>query len=171
MGRTNEMNQFRRWAVITVGLCALTACTSTGSGGGQIAATDGNPIPVSFSWKSTDGGMSGTMNASLPNATYQGNFFQITRETRFEMLMPLWRDWRPGWHDWPYWGYRSMPYPSTHFYTYYSGKVLATLESENKTKMRCRFHLVDPSRGMRGGGEGECQLSDGKLIQANFTAS
>lgn len=165
------MNIIKSIASITLGVFIFSGCTTTGTGGGEIAATDGSQIPVSFSWKSTDGGITGTMNASLPTATFQGNFFQITRETRFDMLMPLWRDWRPGWHDWTYWGYRSLPYHSTHFYTYYSGKVLATLESENKTKMRCRFHLVDPSRGMRGGGEGECQLSDGKVIQANFRAS
>lgn len=145
-------------------LLALTACTTTGMGGGQIATAGGPELPVAFSWKSADGGISGSMTASLPGAQFQGRFFQITQHTRSEVLTPLWTHWRHGWYDWPYWG----SYPTTQFITHYSGKVVATLESNDQQRMRCRFHMVDPSQGMSGGGEGECQLSDGRAIKASF---
>jgi hypothetical protein len=53
------------------------------------------------------------------------------------------------------------------FVMHYSGKVVATLQSGDK-HMRCRFQLTQPSRGMGGGGEGECQLGQGGIIRANF---
>lgn len=150
-------------------LLALTACTSTGIGGGQLSGAGAPEAPVTFNWKSTDGGMSGTMTAALPDATFQGRFFQITGQTRREVLDPLWMHWHRGWYDWPYWGGPLQPpYPATQFITHYSGKVVATLESSSEQRMRCRFHLVEPSRGMSGGGEGQCQLSDGRVVQAVF---
>ena len=51
---------------------------------------------------------------------------------------------------------------------HYSGKVVATLEAPEQQRMRCRFHLVAPARGMSGGGEGQCQLSDGRALRASF---
>lgn len=147
----------------------LAACTTTGTGGGQVAVAGGQDQPVAFTWTSTDGGISGSMTAALPGQTFQGRFFQITKQTRSEVLAPLWVHWRHGWHDWPYWGHPfGAPYPTTQFITHYSGKVVATLESTGNQRMRCRFHMVDPVRGMSGGGEGQCQLSDGRTVQATF---
>ena len=150
--------------------CVLSACTTTGVGGGHISGQGGLENPVSFSWTSTDGGMTGSMTAALPEGVvFQGRFFQITRETRADMLMPLWHHWHNGWNDWPYWGGPyATPVPATQFITYYSGKVVATLESPDQQHMRCRFHLEGPSRGMSGGGEGECQLSQGRVVRAVF---
>jgi hypothetical protein len=31
--------------------------------------------------------------------------------------------------------------------------------------MRCRFTLDDPDRGLAGGGDGDCKLSDGSAIR------
>lgn len=149
----------------------LAACTSTGTGGGRLTGEGAQEAPVAFSWISTDGGMSGTMTASGPDMAFSGRFFQITRQTRGEVLNPLWMHWNSGWSDWPYWGPASaQPYPATQFITYYSGKVVATLESAGDQRMRCRFHLVAPARGMSGGGEGECQLNGGRTVQAVFPA-
>lgn len=150
-------------------LLGLAACTTTGTGGGQLSGAGVPEQPVTFTWKSTDGGISGTMTASLPDLNFHGRFYQITQQTRSEVLAPLWMHWDHGWYDWPYWN-RSFPppYPTTRFITYYSGKVVATLEAEGSQRMRCRFHLVDPARGMGGGGEGECQLSGGRIVRAEF---
>lgn len=60
------------------------------------------------------------------------------------------------------------PYPTTQFITHYSGKVVATLTGQGDQRMRCRFHLVAPASGMSGGGEGQCQLADGRVVQAVF---
>ena len=143
---------------------SLSACTTTGTGGGQLSGAGGQPAQsVAFSWTSNDGGISGTMTAQMPDATYQGRFFQITRETRVETLTPLWGRWPYGWSDWRYGG----PGLGDSFVTHYSGRVVATLESGSQY-MRCRFQLSQPSRGMAGGGEGECQLNGGSTVHATF---
>lgn len=148
----------------------LGGCTTTvtGTGGGQIVKGEAEGQPVNFYWTSTDDGNSGVMRASISDENYEGRFFQITQKTRGEVLLPLWGRWRNGWYDWPYWG-GPLPNHATQFITRYSGKVVATLESPSKNFMRCRFHLVEPERGMMGGGEGECQLSGGRTIHANFS--
>ena len=146
---------------------ALAGCTTTGMGGGDLSRPGRGPEPVLFSWKSTDGGLSGTMTATLPHATYQGRFFQITQQTQRQFIEPLWVGWRPGWGDWPYWGPGDWA-DTTQFITRYSGKVVANLQSDGGGRMRCRLHLIDPARGMSGGGEGECQLSGGGTIAARF---
>jgi hypothetical protein len=60
------------------------------------------------------------------------------------------------------------PYPMMQFITHYSGKVVTTLAASGDQRMRCRFHLAAPARGMSGGGEGECQLNDGRVVRVEF---
>lgn len=152
----------------------LGACTTTGMGGGELTTQGQRREPVQFSWKSNDGGITGTMLATLPGSTYQGRFFQITQQTQREVLAPLWVGWNNGWSDWPYWGgpFPGGPFPEgyggTEFITHYSGKVLANLSNPQGQRMRCRFVLMAPRSGMAGGGQGECQLSNGSTINAVF---
>ena len=163
------MKTTRLLAALLVSIGVISACTTTGTGGGQMSGPDAGEAPVAFQWVSKDGGITGNMTATLPGAIYTGRFFQITQQTRSESLEPLWAHWHNGWYDWPYWGGpMTTPYPITRFVTHYSGKVVATLDTEGKPRMRCRFHLADPARGMAGGGEGECQLTDGRVVQAVF---
>ena len=174
--RKNRPLAGRAWSWLAVlTLAVLAACTTTGMGGGQLTGAGADEQAVVFTWRSTDGAMSGTMNAQLPNETYTGRFFQITRQTRSEVLAPLWTHWSLGWYDWPYWGGVAQgpypyPYPTVQFITHYSGKVVATLESPGNQRLRCRFHLAEPARGMLGGGEGECQLTGGRVVRALFEA-
>ena len=161
-----------RW-VMALGVLqlALTGCTTVGTGAGQLIAAGAPEQPVAFSWTSTDGGMSGDMLAAMEGTTFQGRFFQITQQTRAESLSPLWTDWHHGWRDWPYWSGPLPPtYPTPQFITHYSGKVVATLVSSDMQRMRCRFHLMAPMRGMSGGGEGECQLSGARTVRAVFAS-
>lgn len=160
------MNTFSStMAAMVASACLMVACTTSGTGTGETVG-DAPPQPVTFVWTSTDGGISGTMRATLSGQTFQGRFFQITQHTTAEMLQPLWLHWRPGWHDWPYWDPVAQ-YPSTVFVTRYSGKVVATLDA-GAAHLRCRFHLARPSSGMSGGGEGECQNGAGRTIRASF---
>ena len=167
--------------VTSLGLVlALSACTTltSGTGGGRVTGEGAAPAQVSFSWTSKNGSISGVMTAALPGQTFSGRFFQITEQTRAEVLTPLWSRWQPGWQDWPPWDRPWMVpqpysylYPTTQFMTHYTGKVVATLESlEDQQHMRCRFELVEPASGMGGGGDGECQLSDGRTVRAVFSA-
>lgn len=159
-------------ATLLVGLVMLGGCTTMGTGQGDVWRNDKPGTPVHFTWKSTDGGQRGTMTATLQHAIYQGRFFQITREVQREMLAPLWVGWSDGWGDWPYWGggYRGG-YNASQFVTYYSDKVLANLSSPEGGRMRCRFLLFSPLTGMTGGGQGECQLLDGRMVDATFDPS
>lgn len=163
-------------AALGAALLILAGCTTTGMGGGDITQKGKSPEPVLFSWKSTDGGITGTMTATLPNAIYQGRFVQITQQTRSETMAPLWEGYPPGWGDWPYWGWTGpmapMPmggmYDAVQFATVYSGKVLANLKTTNGGQMRCRLHMLHPQQGMSGGGTGECQIQGGASFTANF---
>jgi hypothetical protein len=168
-GKDFIVKNMTRFALVGGLAVSLMGCTFTGTGGGQMLSAGANDQPVEFAWRSTDGGITGTMTASFPGEMFEGRFFQITSQTKSDVLEPLWMHWRPGWHDWPYWGsVWSTPHPTTQFITHYSGKVVATLTSQAGQRMRCRFHLSAPATGMRGGGEGECQLSDNRLVRAVF---
>lgn len=162
-------HRLRTAAVAAGATLLLGACTTVGMGGGDLTTKGKAEQPVLFAWKSDNGGMSGSMTASLPGATYQGTFFQITQQTQRESLAPLWDGWREGWSDWSYWGYGAGgPYDVTQFITRYTGKVVANLQTADGKKMRCRLHLITPSRGMAGGGEGECQIAGAGTIHATF---
>ena len=165
------MKLYRLIAASVLILIVIAGCTTTGTGRGEMTAIDKPAEPVLFSWESTDGGISGTMTAKLADATYTGQFFQVTQQTKGEIITPMWNGWSEGWSDWPYWSQPYYPgscYGATNFITYYSGKVVANLEADNAQHMRCRFHLADPAGGMDAGGLGECQLSGGRLINATF---
>jgi len=66
------------------------------------------------------------------------------------------------------WATRQSPRPGL-FVRENSGRVLANLHSDDGEYMRCRFKLLSPDRGMKGGGEGRCQLSESRReINAEF---
>jgi hypothetical protein len=141
-----------------------TGCTTMGTGFGSTAS---GKDPVNFSWKSSDS-VSGTMSASVSDGnSYKGQFFQITNDTTVDNLGPLWGGWGPGWRrgGWEYWD------AGPEFVTHYTGKVVANLSVSDGKHMRCTFHLVHPSDGMAGGGTGQCQMPDGKTIDASFPAA
>ena len=153
-------------AVTALAALFLSGCAtqSAGTGSGNVR---GSRKPVAFTWQSTDS-TSGDITATFGSGqVFKGTYFQITRETRVDRLEPLWDGWgrpypRTGWRYWD----RDM---DREFIKEYSGRVLANLQTDNGDHMRCRFNLRTPSRGMAGGGQGRCQLSDtGREINADF---
>ena len=52
--------------------------------------------------------------------------------------------------------------------TEYGNQAVATLFGDHSHSMRCRFRLSDPGEGLMGGGIGQCQVSDGSAIDAQF---
>jgi len=164
--------QARRWCTWFVGaiLCATVVVGCKTRGGGEGRTPEGD-VRVTFEWEQSNP-TSGQLRASLakPDGTleiYRGPFFQITRESRVESLSPLWAGWYPGWVGWSYWG----PVPESAFITHYSGRVVANLEGPDNQRMRCEFRLLRASAGMKGGGEGRCQLASGETIRAEFPPS
>jgi hypothetical protein len=142
-------------------LLIAAGCTTMGTGFGS-TATGTNP--VHFNWKSFDG-VSGTMYATLADGSvYAGSYFQITSNTTVDTLGPLWDGWGAGWGfgGWDDWD------TGSDFVTHYSGRVVANLADPEGKHIRCKFQLVSPSSGMSGGGEGDCQLPDGKTIVTSF---
>jgi hypothetical protein len=160
------MRSMKRTLLVVTSLAALvlTACQTAGTGSGNVRGTR---KPVAFTWQSTDS-VSGDITATFGNGdVFKGTYFQITRDTRVDRLDPLWDGWgrpyaRTGWR---YWDRRE----EREFIKEYSGRVLANLRSDRGDHMRCRFTLINPSRGMAGGGEGRCQNSEsGQEINAEF---
>ena len=150
---------------VTALAMALTACSTVERGGTGSGNVRGTRKPVAFTWQSTDN-RQGDITATFGNGeVFKGTYFQITRETRLDRLDPLWDGWsrpypRTGWRYWD----RDM---DREFIKEYNGRVLANLRTDQGDHMRCRFTLITPSRGMAGGGEGRCQLSEtGKEINA-----
>lgn len=155
------MNRNVRRIVLPLAMALITGCTTTGSGAG-FTSTD--RAPVAFNWRSNDS-VSGTLTAALPDGkTFSGRYFQITSETTVDRLGPLWYGGPWGWRGrgWSYWE------PSPAFVKHYSGKVVANLTAPDGERMRCHFHLIRPSSGMSGGGQGKCQLPNGQNIDAMF---
>lgn len=158
----------------------LTACTHQGSFRGEIErpadAVDDEQAEapaddrVLFTWES-DPGLGGTIAARLPSGErLTGEYYEITRATRVAAIDGFYRAWYGGPWGGPGWGWGAWPYYGTPdaYLTHYSGEVVALLDSDQGTSMRCHFSLFTASVGMRGGGEGECQLSNGEQVTAIF---
>ena len=106
------------------------------------------------------------MSATVGSAAFSGPFLQMTSTVRSDTLEPMWTGWSRGWSDWG-WG----AFPDTEFSTRYSGKVIANLKGPGSQQLRCQFRLNDPAGGMGGGGQGECQASGGRSVDAVFARS
>jgi hypothetical protein len=154
-------------AAALAGAALLNGCTTTGVFGADLVKNGRAAEPVLFSWKSNDGAIDGTMTATLPDATYQGRFMQVTRQVDSDTLAPMWTGWQDGWSDWPMAGMPGM-FDATQYSTVYSGRVIANLKSPGGALMRCRFRMAHPDAGMSGGGTGECQMAGGATVQASF---
>ena len=145
-------------AAVLMGL-ALGACTTLGTG---IGSTESGGEPVSFAWKSTDGGVTGTMSATVgAGSVFTGPYLELTQASITpQFFAPIWMGWNPYWNDWPY-GLNGST-------TTYTGKAVANLQGPDSQRMRCRFDLNDPVAGMGGGGQGKCQVAGGATIDATF---
>jgi len=156
-------------AIAVLAAVAGCATTTTGMGGGDLGGGGDAEQPVLFDWQSGDGGLSGTLSATLPKRTFVGPFAEITLRTPRGNLAPFWAGWNEGWGDWPYsadgWDSASASAQFTHWY---SGKVVANLRDEQGRAMRCRFDLAQALKGLRGGAHGQCQLAGGKILNATI---
>jgi len=149
---------------MALGMLALAACQSAGTGSGKVRGTQ---KPVAFTWESRDS-VSGDITATFGTGrVFKGKYIQITDKTRAEELDILWDGWGDTRYrgDWRHWSRG----PDREFWKTYDGRVLGNLQSTDGESMRCRFTLNSQQRGMSGGGEGRCQLSEsGKEINAQF---
>jgi hypothetical protein len=168
---SSEPPRCRRFALGLVLAAGLVSCTSSGTATGQLVTAAGKREPVTFVWRS-DGGdwRHGTVSVVLPSGdTYRGKYHQVTESMPLRSYGPMWVGFRPYWPDWPapWYAGRSYAPGSEGWLTVYEGKVVARLSTPHDPShyMRCRFSLDDPSLGMTGGGNGDCQLSDGSAVR------
>lgn len=152
---------------IALASLALGACETTGGGGTGSGNVRGTEKPVAFTWQGDDND-SGNITATFGNGrVFKGKYYQITDATRVEHLEPLWDGWghptdSGSWRHWSESDRRE-------FVREYDGRVLANLRAGDGERMRCRFSLTNPTRGMAGGGAGRCQLSESsREISAEF---
>ena len=146
---------------ILLPLLLSAGCTTMGTGYGTTAE---GTNPVHFNWKNSDD-VSGTLYATLADGSvYAGSYFQITDNTTADTIEPLWDGWDPGcgFGGWDYWG------TGPDFITHYTGRVVANLADPAGKHIRCKLQLVHPTSGMAGGGQGDCQLPDGKTVIASL---
>ncbi|MDB5925331.1 MAG: hypothetical protein JWN13_4267 [Betaproteobacteria bacterium] len=147
---------------------ALSACTTVGTGSGSLSPGD---APVAFAWKSTQAGMGGTMQATLASGQiFSGPYLESAADVSDEdpdfVMESLQRSWVESGPELPHWdGW--TPYQDGSV-TQYSGLVGAELQAADGQRMSCRFQLNAPLEGMTGGGQGTCQLNNGRSAKALF---
>jgi hypothetical protein len=152
-----------RWLVLAG---ALGGCAFQGAIAGRLEGRGMQPQPVTIDYTAQRFGSGGTIRVELPSGEFfTGRYIQVTPDTKADAFGPGgvgWGPWPPGWSDWG--GGRSFDT----FVEAYSGKVVATLFGDRKNTMRCRFDLTNQADGMAGGGTGQCQITGGDVIQAQF---
>jgi hypothetical protein len=160
---------FVRWApaLLAAGL-GIAGCSTTGEVVGQLQEPDAKQEPVVLVWHaSPDSPLMGKISGTLPNHLhYTGKYFEVVQTAPVDIYEPLWDGWSPYWPAWPPSGYTANDaLDAQGFMRVYTGKVVANLRSDDNTqKLRCRFTLESPRRGLAGGGQGDCQLSNGEKI-------
>jgi len=158
---------------VAVGALLLGGCVASGPIRGRLTTPGAGPTPVTMHYRSERFDQNGTMKVTLPDGeAFSGRYLEVSSDTDAETLDPFWGDWGVGWAGWGPWGDDSGPWvvgadiPT--FVRNYSGKVIATLLGDRGGRIRCRFRLAEPVDGMSGGGVGECQVSGGGKIDAEF---
>ena len=148
-------------------------CVASGPITGRLTSPGAAPVTITMHYRSARFSQNGTMTATLPSGeSFSGRYLQVASDTDAEMLDPYWGGWGVGWGGWEPWTDDGGPWIAgadvPTFVRNYSGRVIATLLGDRGGRMRCRFHLADPDRGMSSGGVGECEVSGGGKISAEF---
>ena len=160
----------RSWYFVALATLGI-GCSHAGSGQGELesssagsgsAGAEASKGAIAFTWHSGADASKGEIEATTPgHGTFEGTYLQPTSTTETTAVDPYYGAWTdPGWGV-------GMPWfigPMDNFTTQYSGKALAHLRAPDGTRMRCTFDLRDPPKGMAGGAEGDCQLSDNEQV-------
>ena len=161
-----------RFLGLALALGSLSSCTSTGPISGQLVLPGQAAQRVTLTYVTDRFDEGGRITGTLPSGeAFSGRFVQVTSTSAMDSIGPTLSSWgSPIWNDWGPFGETWIGGPAdvTTFRTNYTGKVVATLFGDRGTVMRCRFRLVNPSGGMQDGGTGECQLSTGGKLDAQF---
>lgn len=162
----------REWMLVAVAVWG-TGCVASGPIRGRLTVPGAAPAVVTMQYRSERFGQNGMLTAVLPSGEhFSGRYLQVTSDTDAETLDPYWGGWGVGWSGWGPWTDDYGPWIAGEdvptFVRNYSGKVIATLIGDRGDRMRCRFRLAEPEKGMSGGGVGECEVTGGGKIAAEF---
>jgi hypothetical protein len=164
----------RRQAIgLTLAATLLGGCVASGPIKGRLTSPGGAATPITLYYRSERFNQNGMMHATMPDGeSFTGRYLEVTSDTDAEMLDPFWGGWGVGWAGWGPWsddyGAWVVGADVPTFVRNYSGTVIATLLGDRSGRMRCRFRLAEPEEGMSGGGVGECEVSGGSKISAEF---
>jgi hypothetical protein len=150
---------------------ALAGCATSGPIAGQLVIPGQPPQRVTMTYRSDRFDESGRLSVTLPSGEhFAGRYVQVTSTTAVETIGPTWASWGPVWTEWGPFNENWITGPNDvySFRQNYTGRVVATLFGNRGNMLRCRFMLVNPPAGMQDGGNGECQLSTGGKIDAQF---
>jgi hypothetical protein len=167
-------------SLLSMVLVACATAPRTGIVAARWTPKGGSTVPVTMSWESvasTHGEMYTTLGPGGEH--FRGSYVEVTHQTDAARLTPIVGAWGPVWSGYGfgadpwYWGAPGVaPVVGAAYYTgfqtVYDGKVVATLFGNHSHSMRCRFTLDIPNQGLVGGGVGQCQVSDGSSIDAQF---
>lgn len=136
-------------AAIAALLC-LVGCESVGTIGG---VSSGGPVQFDYQqgFLATDG----VLNVVMPDGErFSGKFVQQS-ETRAG-------------HDWQFGKGGKNNGAVFGSSENKSSSVKALLLGDRNSTMKCEFQFSSPARGMKGGGIGECDVSDGRDVNITF---
>ena len=171
------MTRYRALSLLSA--LALAACASTPQTG--MMAADWTPPAKSgiaaqkviIAWESESditGNMTFTLGAG--GQRFVGPYMLLETIVQHVETQPLYNLWdSPTFDQWAaggsdYWF--SPGWGVTAWADHYNGRVVSGLHGDRGGSARCHFTLSNTGAGLPGGGTGECQLSDGGLLQASF---
>jgi hypothetical protein len=164
----NPMKPKRRLGLLAA-LAFSVACSSTGTAVGELETPQGEEHAVTLTWKSDAlDPARGRISGTLPDGThYSGRYFEVVKTAAADTYGPAWEGWSPYWPEWgaPWHDGSVEEWDWPTFVEIYTGRVIANLQSDDhKQRLRCRFTITEPFDGLRGGGTGDCQLSNGESV-------
>ncbi len=137
----------------------IAGCASTGTMTGQISNPGGPPQRVTLSYVTDRSGDSGYLSLTLPGGeSFNGRYVRVglaaTAAPGLDIDFSV-VDWGKTADTWT-------------FDQADSDKIVALLQGDRGSTIRCRFTLVYPAGGMKDGGTGECQANTGERIDVRF---
>lgn len=164
-GRTRRTPALTLWTALGTTLCMAlcTSCTTTGTAIARVADRQGEVVPARMAWRTPSAyGAFGELAVELPDGTVFRGPYRLVGEPD-DLTRAVWQPWRPGWPDWPLpWEGAALPVgvalDERSLSDRYRGLAIASLASDDGERLRCRFGLLQPTVGLAGGVDGDCQV-------------
>jgi hypothetical protein len=128
---------------------------------------------VMIAWES-ESAITGSMTFTLGKGgqRYVGPFLLIEKSVGHVETQPFYDAWdSASYGAWDVGGVNPWFEPGwgiSVWVDHYDGRIISTLQGDRGGSARCHFTLSHTSAGLPGGGSGECQVSDGGVLDATF---